>query len=386
MLARLIARDFRNIAQADLAVPPAGLAIVGDNGQGKTNLLEAVAYLALLRSLRGARDADVVRFGAGAFHVRAELAQPSAWLAVGVGFERASRRKRATLDGVEQPRLTAALGALPSVCFSPADVSLVAGGPGERRRYLDVALAMSSRTYLVSLQQYRGALLRRNAALRAAQLAGGRRGGDHDERVAVWEPAMAEHGAVLAAARHTFVARHAEAFTALGAAIGERQPVAMRYAPSAGGTARTGAGAGAGDADASDPAVLRERFLTAFAEQRTQELRRGVTLVGPHRDELQLLLGGRDLRTFGSAGQQRSAAIVLRLLELQSLREAIGATPLLLLDDPFAELDLGRAGRVLSLLEAAGIGQVLLAVPRLEDIPAAFTRLERRTMSGGTLS
>jgi DNA replication and repair protein RecF len=120
--------------------------------------------------------------------------------------------------------------------------------------------------------------------------------------------------------------------------------------------------------------------------QRSTEVRRGITLVGPHRDELHLQLGGRDLRTFGSAGQQRSAAIALRLLELATLRGALGYSPLLLLDDPFAELDLGRAGRVLDLLEDAGASQVLLAVPREEDIPLAFTRLDRRTMRDGALS
>ena len=129
----------------------------------------------------------------------------------------------------------------------------------------------------------------------------------------------------------------------------------------------------------------REALERAFTQQRPTELRRGVTLVGPHRDELQLHLGGRDLRTFGSAGQQRSAAIALRLLELSTLRTAIGYAPLLLLDDPFAELDLGRAGRVLALLEDAGASQVLLAVPREEDIPDAFTRLERRSMRDGAL-
>ena len=128
-----------------------------------------------------------------------------------------------------------------------------------------------------------------------------------------------------------------------------------------------------------------DAYRRAYTQQRTQELRRGVTLVGPHRDDLQLLLGGRDLRTFGSAGQQRSAAIALRLLELATLRDAVGYPPLLLLDDPFAELDLGRAGRVLALLEDAGASQVLLAVPRVEDIPAAFTRLEQRAMCDGLL-
>ncbi len=443
MLARLVARDFRNFTQLDITVPPTGLAIIGENGHGKTNLLEAVAYLSLLRSLRGARDADIVRFGAAAFHIRAELSRvvPSLQEAptsdashapdvrtsfdgIGVGYERSSKRKRATLDGVEQPRLTTALGALPSVCFSPADVSLVAGGPGERRRFLDVALALSSKRYLLALQHYRAALLRRNAVLRAVQREGGRPSATSIDKVSVWEPALAQHGGVVTALRHEFVARHAQQFADIGAAIGERAAVSMRYVPSSGraNDARaiiaqtlnaTAMDASAMPTEATDASVsphtvaeepsgragavrsdalhvqsgVEARVLSeAFALQRTQELRRGMTLVGPHRDELQLLLGGRELRTFGSAGQQRSAAIALRLLELATLRDAIGATPLLLLDDPFAELDAGRAARVLSLLEATGVGQVLLAVPRIEDIPAAFTRLTRRTMRDGTLT
>ena len=386
MLTRLIAREFRNFQHLDVAVPARGLVIVGENGHGKTNLLEAAAYLSLLRSMRGARDADMIRFGAPALHVRAELTAPATAHQVSVGYERATRRKKAALDGVEQTRLTAALGALPSVGFSPADVSLVSGAPGERRRYLDVALALSSRTYLSALQKYRAALLQRNAVLRSAQRDGGSaRAGGYAEQVSVWEPALAEHGGLVTAIRHQFVCGHASRFSQLSAAIGERLPVAMRYAVS------SVAGSITSD-DATDPSVSAlaanycDVFTRALAHQRPQEIRRGMTLVGPHRDELLLLLGGRELRTFGSAGQQRSAAIALRLLELATLRDAIGGVPLLLLDDPFAELDLGRAGRVLALLEDTGVDQVLLAVPRIEDIPAAFTRLERRTMRDGELS
>ena len=377
MLARLVARDFRNFAHLDITIPESGLAIVGENGHGKTNLLEAVAYLSLLRSQRGARDADVVRFGASVFHIRAELDGTSLFNSVTVGYERPSKKKRASLDGVDQARLTSALGALPSVCFSPADVALVAGGPGERRRFLDVALAISSRSYLQALQQYRAALLRRNAALRTAQRDGPGGSSAHDARVSVWEPALAEHGGVVVALRQAFVRHHSAQFTRIAEAIGERLPVSMRYLA---GTSVSD------DAAIEDSGAQSAALLAGFAQQRGQELRRGITLVGPHRDELQLLLGGRELRTFGSAGQQRSAAIALRLLELVTLRDAIGATPLLLLDDPFAELDSGRAARVLSLLEQSGVGQVLLVVPRIEDIPAAFTRLERRVMRDGVLT
>lgn len=375
MLVRLVAREYRNFASLDLAIPASGLVIIGENGHGKTNLLEAVAYLALLRSFRGARDADVIRFGAPAFHVRASLAAPSAYDTVSIGYERSTRRKRTTLDGVEQPRLTNALGALPSVAFSPADVALVSGSPGERRHYLDVLLALSQPAYLQALQQYRAALLRRNAALRVAQREGGR--GDHAARVSVWEPALAENGGYLVAARQAFVRAQRERYVQLCTAIGEREAALLRYQSVGGENA---------ESLASSATAQGEALARAYGQQRSTELRRGTTLVGPHRDELLLHLGGRELRTFGSAGQQRSAAIALRLLELATLREALGYAPLLLLDDPFAELDLGRASRVLHLLEDAGAHQVLLAVPRQEDIPEAFTRLARCTMRDGVVS
>ena len=392
MLTRFVARDFRNFAQLDVEVPSRGLVIVGENGQGKTNLLEAVAYLSLLRSMRGARDADMIRFGQPALHVRAEMQAPATANSASVGYERSTRKKKAMLDGVEQTRLTAALGALPSVGFSPEDVSLVAGSPAERRRYLDVALALSSRPYLVALQHYRAALLRRNAVLRQAQREHGARAHALIDQVSLWEPALAEHGGMVMAMRLQFVQSHAAQFSQLADAIGERQPVTMRYVFSSGAAVSVSElSSVTSDGEHGEPHAPLSRFLRdvleiALEQQRAQEVRRGMTLVGPHRDELALLLGGRELRTFGSAGQQRSAAIALRLLELASLRDAIGGTPLLLLDDPFAELDLGRAGRVLGLLEATGVDQVLLAVPRLEDIPEAFTRLERRTMHDGVLS
>lgn len=381
------------------------MVIVGENGHGKTNLLEAVSYLGLFRSVRGARDSDAIRFGAPAFHVRAELSVPAHYGTVSVGYERSTKRKRATLDGVEQERLSLAFGALPSVCFSPADVALVAGGPAERRHFLDVALALSVPGYLVALQKYRSALRQRNAALRLVQRAGARSTLQEDS-VSVWEPSLALQGSVLASSRRRWCETNAPAFSGMCAAIGERATVSLRYAGVDAGTdvvphahrdAEASVNQHADDVH-THPSDARfaggagvftneyaRAYQAAFNEQRGNELRRGVTLVGPHRDDVQLSLGARDLRTFGSAGQQRSAAIALRMLELSTVREAIGATPLLLLDDPFAELDANRSARILSLLEETGVGQVLLAVPREEDIPGSFTRLERRVMVDGDL-
>lgn len=135
-----------------------------------------------------------------------------------------------------------------------------------------------------------------------------------------------------------------------------------------------------------DAADRREALASAFAARRAHDLRRGLTSVGPHRDDLALTLDDRDLRLFGSAGQQRTASIALRLLEAETLRARIGAPPLMLLDDPFAELDARRAERILGLLDESGLGQVLLAVPRVADIPAEFTRLERVGILDGELA
>jgi DNA replication and repair protein RecF len=359
-LATLALRDFRNFARLDLALPADGLVVVGENGQGKTNLLEAAYYLQLLRSVRGARDADLVRFGAAGFHVEGRVRDG---VTIAVGFERASKRKRVTLDGAPMPRLSDAIGALPSVIFSPADMSLVRGAPVERRRYLDILLALTSRTYLTALQTYRAALARRNAALRDAA-----RTGRADARVTVWDAPLAESGGVLWRRRAEWVAGVAERYCALCAAIGERGVASVRYASAL----ESGA----------DPAAA---IADALAARLALDVRRGMTQAGPHRDDLTLALDGRDLRVFGSAGQQRSAAIALRLLEWETLRASCGAAPSLLLDDPFAELDARRAGRVLALLSDAGIGQVLLAVPRDADIPPEFTRLERARIEHGVI-
>jgi DNA replication and repair protein RecF len=363
-LLRLTIRDFRNLARIDLVPPPEGIAVVGENGHGKTNLLEAIYYLQLLRSMRGARDQDVVRFGAAGFHVAAESESPQGRHTASVGFERATKRKRAKIDGVEPPRLSDALGALPSVIFSPVDVQLVAGAPSERRRYLDVVLALTSRRYLAALQGYRGALARRNAALRDVARTGG-----SDARAAVWEPALAEHGAVLWAERVAWVERAAAEFTRLCTAIGERATARMRYA-----TALAPAG---GD--------VAGTLLAALAHKRSLDVRRGLTHAGPHRDDVELLLDGRDLRLFGSAGQQRTAAIALRMLEAATLRDRSGAAPLFLLDDPFAELDARRSHRILDLLGDTGLGQTVLAVPRAVDIPPELTRLQRWNINDGVL-
>src|SRR5882724_6993186 len=218
-------RDFRNLERVDLELPAEGVAIIGDNGHDKTNFLEAIYYFQILRSVRDARDQDLTRFDTAGFHISAITKSPKEHQ-LAVGFDRISKRKKVTIDGASPRRLSDALGALPSVMFSPRDLELVSGAPTERRRYLDLVLAVTDKKYLHALHHYRASLARRNAALRNAT----RRGSAaNEQQVAVWEPALAEHGSVLIETRAKWVGDNAEEFSHLSERIGEMGSARMRY-------------------------------------------------------------------------------------------------------------------------------------------------------------
>jgi DNA replication and repair protein RecF len=230
-------------------------------------------------------------------------------------------------------------------------------------------LALTARGYLAALQRYRSALARRNAALRESA----RSSRVSAASVAVWEPALAEHGALLIQERRAWVSAMESRFEQLCRYIGETARVRVRYA---------------GTLEATSD--LASALAGALEEKRGLDLRRGLTHAGPHRDDLTITITGpdgtaRELRSFGSAGQQRSAAIALRMLEASTFTERTGRAPLFLLDDPFAELDVRRSARVLDLLSGSDLGQTVLVVPRESDIPPEFTGLERVRVAAGQI-
>lgn len=357
VLAELRLRNYRNFEELRLELPAGGAAIIGDNGSGKTNLVEAVYYLEIFRSFRGAADEQLVRFGEAAFFVRGVFRDAARDRSVEItaAYEPRSRTKRITVDGVEPERISDALGRLGAVAFSPSDVEIVAGGPGERRRFLDIVLSLNVPGYVGALQRYRQILRHRNAMLRE-QVAG--------DVLEAFDEGLVQAGALLIHERARWIADHAPRFGELYRDISDGVAARLSYHSD---VPREAERVSASDA----AAAFRERLARVARRERE----RGVTLAGPHRDDLALLLEtpeqGVDLRQFGSGGQMRTGAIALRFIEADTIHAARGCRPLMLLDDVFAELDPGRSARILRLFREGAHGQVLLTAPKESDVDLA---------------
>jgi DNA replication and repair protein RecF len=371
-LARLHLRNYRNFAEQVVEFPPQGVAIIGDNGQGKTNLLEAVYYLEIFRSFRGAPDEQMVRFGEEFFRVEGELHGPDdERRTVAAAFERRRKKKKVTVNGAEPERLGGALGQVGAVIFSPSDVELVSGGPGERRRFLDIVLSLAEPGYLAALQRYRHALFQRNTLLRQ---------GARQELVTSFDAGLVAAGSRVVAARARWAAERAERFAEHYARVAGGHPGFLAFVPSIPDLPDT--------PSPSDVATAFEAQLARLAER---ERVRGMTLAGPHRDDLRFTTAGPegaplDLRTYGSGGQQRTAAIALRMVEAETIRETRGRESVILLDDVFAELDPGRSRRIIEWIDAAEGGQVILTAPKETDVQVHGGSLPRWSIRDGVVS
>ena len=329
---RLWLTDFRNYEAADFTLSSGLTVVVGDNGEGKTNLLEAIGYLATLDSFRGAPDDALVRRGCTQAIVRAEGERDGRTLLVEAEIN-AVGRDRVLVNRQPLRRTRDLLGALRVSAFSPDDLVLVKGGPGDRRRYLDGTLvALHPRNDQLRSELDR-ILRQRNALLKSS---GGRLDSDTAFTLDVWDARLVETGESLAAARDDLVERL-------------RPRLSVAYDA----LVRTPA-----EVDLAYVAPWRDGGLAAaLVDARRDEVRRGVSLVGPHRDDLALVIGGRPSRTHASQGEQRSLALAMRLAAHGLVTELTGSAPVLLLDDVFSELDPGRSEALLHHLPP---GQALL--------------------------
>jgi DNA replication and repair protein RecF len=372
-LSGLALRHFRNLHNQDVELPPEGVALIGDNAQGKSNFLEAIYYLETLRSFRGARDEQMVAFGQDVFRVvgstEADEADEGMGGEVTAAFQRKGKRKKVSVDGAEPDRMSDALGRLCAVIFSPADIELVSGGPSERRRFLDIVLSLNETGYLPALQEYKKVLVRRNASLKA---------GDSGSLVGAWDQGLIRSGSEVMRARRTWVATRSEAFGDYYMQVSDGARARMTYKPSV----------PLGEVESDER--IQDAFRDALMDSSERERRMGVTVVGPHRDDVRLQLEngdeGLDLRDYGSGGQRRTAALALRLVEAMTIRENRSQRPLILLDDVFAELDAGRSERVLELLEADDCGQVVLTAPKEADVKIRRDALPRWRIEAGRIT
>ncbi|WP_280477939.1 DNA replication/repair protein RecF [Nocardia asiatica] len=368
-------RDFRSWEHAELKLSPGRTVFLGSNGNGKTNLLEAIGYLATLGSHRVATEAPLIRTGTERARIGATVVNAGRELRIDVELNQGSAN-RAQINRSPVRRSREILGILQTVLFAPEDLALVRGDPGERRRFMDELCTTRLPRLAAVRGDYDRVLRQRSALLKSA--------GRHARSKAdlgtldVWDGHLAEHAAVLLAQRLRLVHDLAPYLAGAYASIApESRPASIAYRSAALPPELLDPARPPRPEDTEELAAI---VLRELAAARPKELERGVCLVGPHRDELDLLLGASPAKGFASHGESWSFALALRLGAFELLR-ATGAEPVLLLDDVFAELDRRRRAALAAV--AADAEQVLITAAVPEDVPAELAAVPLRVETAG---
>jgi len=359
-LRELALHDFRNYAALQLSLPGGVVAFAGPNGAGKTNLLEAIYVSSVGESPRAGALTELVRFGQAHAHARAHFAAGARETRLEVGLSQAGQRQ-IKVNGVAKRRGELS-GLAPVIYFSADDIVVLKGEPSGRRRLLDVELSALSQSYYLQLGRYRRTLEQRNRLLKDLRAGRGRR-----DALDPWDRAAARYGAQVMAERGRFVSRLREAAALAHTGLtGGGQPFSVRYAPSF------------VAAEEHDPKawekggeefveLLGQRLEACLGARREEDIAAGMTTSGPHRDDLEVLLGRRPIRAFGSQGQQRAAALAVRLGLAGVAEQVTGERPVLLLDDVLSELDAHYRAGVFA--ACRGVEQALITACDAEDLP-----------------
>lgn len=400
-LEHLSLTDFRSYAQVDLALGPGVTVLVGSNGIGKTNLMEAIGYLATLSSHRVSSDGPLLRFGTDRSLVRARVVRGTQTTVLELEIN-ASRANRGRINRSNPVRARDLLGICQTVLFAPEDLALVKGDPSNRRRFLDELLVSLIPRHSATRTDYDRVLKQRNALLKSARA--GKFTAAHEATLDVWDQHMARAGAELLHARLELVERlrpHlAKAYAQLTDGSKEAGAVYRSTLQNLmdddggagfganGGSAAAGAAvsgpAGTEDLSYLTVAELTERYVQAFAGSRRKELERGISLVGPHRDELELILGEAPAKGYASHGETWSMCLSLRLASYYVMLDDTrtgGSAPILILDDVFAELDVQRRRKLAAIV--SGAEQVLVTAAVDADIPAELSGRRVKVIPGG---
>ncbi len=363
---------FRNHTETAFSCSPTANIFVGKNGEGKTNILEGISYLCLTKSFYAASDATALQLGAEAFAAQGSFeAEGGLTFETAVSYTGAERRKTMTVNGQAPESLATMVGQFPVVILSPENSNITFGGPGDRRRFIDLVVSQSNRGYLEDLLEYRRILRQRNRIL-----ADGRdRPGSVEELLEPWTQSLIDCGSRIVARRMRFVQEFEpgmrEAFARIAAV---KEMPTLRYQ-----------GTVDADGDVSADGV-RGAFAEAVKRMSAQEQRAGLTLVGPHRDELGMTINDLELRGYASQGQHKTYLVALKLAEVAFLRERCREAPIILLDDVLSELDEERATRLLK--EAASMGQTFITATdaTMFDRTYGARGYRRFTVSGGQLA
>jgi DNA replication and repair protein RecF len=394
-LEKLSLIDFRSYAQVDLSLEPGVTVLVGSNGIGKTNLMEAIGYLATLSSHRVSSDAPLLRFGTERAMIRAKLVRGEQSTVLELEIN-ASRANRARINRSNPVRARDILGICQTVLFAPEDLALVKGDPSNRRRFLDELLVSLIPRHAATRSDYDRVLKQRNALLKSGRA--GKFTSAHEATLDVWDQHMARAGAELLHARLELVERlrpHLKsAYTQL--TDGSKEAGAIYRStlqdvleddgaaslPAVPGT--SGEAAAVEDLRQLSVDELTDRYVQAFAASRRKELERGISLVGPHRDELELVLGVAPAKGYASHGETWSMCLSLRLASYYVMLDDArtgGSAPILILDDVFAELDVQRRRKLAAIV--SGAEQVLVTAAVEDDIPAELAGRRVKVIPGG---
>lgn len=399
-LEKLSLTDFRSYAQVDLSLEPGVTVLVGSNGIGKTNLMEAIGYLATLTSHRVSTDAPLLRFGAERAMIRAKLVRGEQSTVLELEIN-AGRANRGRINRSNPVRARDLLGICQTVLFAPEDLALVKGDPSSRRRFLDELLVSLMPRHAATRSDYDRVLKQRNALLKSARA--GKFSTGHEATLDVWDQHMARAGAELLHARLELVDRlqphlknaYAQLTDGSKEATAVYRSTLQDSLDDDGATSRP-ADSRPADGTAADEAApaedlrllsveqLTDRYIQAFAAARRKELERGISLVGPHRDELELVLGSAPAKGYASHGETWSMCLSLRLASYYVMLDDArtgGSPPILILDDVFAELDVERRRKLAAIV--SGAEQVLVTAAVEDDIPAELTGRRVKVIPGG---
>lgn len=313
--------NFRNYEQAELHFSKTVNVLVGENAQGKTNALEAIYFLAMGKSHRSARDADCMMWGKDLANIQAQIVVRKRPQELDIQLKNGS--KRATINGVNQAKMTDFVGHFQVVLFAPEDLQLVKGGPSGRRRFIDMELGQTHPKYLYHLSHYQRVLQQRNVLLK--------HGNPDFDVMEVLDQQLAEHGSEILIRRFEFLEQMRRLSSAIYTSISDgREAFSFTYQCSIP-SIETTAG--------QSRTQLAEQFLKALVQKRNADVHTGHTTVGPHRDDLAFFLNDQPVQSFASQGQQRTIALALRLAEIDFIHQEVGEYPVLLLDDVLSELD-----------------------------------------------